>query len=38
LAADVLGVGDELMAKMRGMLAARRMAAGHIRELFDRSV
>jgi hypothetical protein len=38
LAGDVLACGDELMSKMRGMLATRRMAAGHIRELFDRWV
>jgi hypothetical protein len=38
LASDVLACGDELMGKMRGMLATRRMAAGHIRELFDRWV
>jgi hypothetical protein len=38
LSAEVLSTGDELLSKLRGMLASRRMAAGHIRDLFDRSV
>jgi hypothetical protein len=38
LAAGVLSTGDDLLVKMRGMLSSRRMAAGHIRELFDRWV
>jgi hypothetical protein len=37
LSAEVLSAGDELLSKLRNMLASRRMAAGHIRDLFDRS-
>lgn len=35
-AAAVLGVCDQLLERLRAVLAARRMGAGQVRELMDR--